>query len=106
MKSGELKHRIKYQTKTNTEDSSGSFTESWTDAATVWAKIRPISGREYTALQQTQSEMSHEVTIRWRAGVDTAGRFLFGTRVFDIEAVSNLDEGNVWLVCRCVERTA
>ena len=102
---GDLRHRVTIQATTAVQDSSGSYPESWSDVATVWARMRPISGREFFAAEQAQSEVTHEVTIRFRRGISPANRLLFDGRVFDIGAVINADERNEWMILYCTERT-
>lgn len=104
MHAGLLNQRIIIQQYAPSQDSSGSTTETWSTLATVWAHIRPLRGREFYAANQTEAEISHEVTIRWRRDVTAVNRILFGTRIFDIKGMPNPEEANEWLIMTCQER--
>lgn len=96
--------RVSIQTRTQTTDGQGGFTESWATDATVWARIEPMKGYEKFQAMQLQVPLTHKVTIRYRSGLTTAKRMLFGARVFDIKEVINLDEANNFLVLKCLEQ--
>lgn len=103
MKIGELRHRVILQRKTVTEDELKQQTESWTDIATVWASIEPLSGREYFAAKQVNSEISAKITIRYRKGINSAMRVLFGGRIFEVQSVTNPEERCKSLILLCEE---
>jgi SPP1 family predicted phage head-tail adaptor len=100
---GILSHKITFKTKPTTRDDYGQITGSWTDFKTVSANIMPITGRSFWQGQATQSEISHEVRIRYIAGITPAMRIYFGTRKFEITHVINEGEKNAWLTVYCKE---
>lgn len=105
MKSGELRHRVALQSPTYERDDAGqTLLSSWTTEVTLWARLEPFSGREYEDDRAVTGETQHRVTIRWPLG-QTLGsdwRLLFGSRIFHIDSVTNMDERNrtAVLVCR------
>lgn len=103
---GKLRHRITLQELVKTDDGYGGIVETWQDVATVWAAIEPLKGTERYQAQQVQSELTHKVTIRYRAGIKPQMRILYGNRVFDIEAVIDVDERHRWLELLCSEVVA
>lgn len=105
MKPGKLRHRVTIQQKTQARTSMGAESDAWSDIATVWASIEPVSGREYYAARQEQSEVSHKVTIRYRRGVTPDCRLEYGDRYFEIETVIDTMELHRELVLMCKERT-
>ena len=95
MRSGSLRHRIILQSPTGSRDAVGERTTTWTDVATVFASVNPLSVRELLAAGQTQSEVSHRVRLRYSsalAALDASWRILFGSRVLVIQGVRNIDE--------------
>ena len=86
---GDLRHRITLQSPPTTQDSYGAPTGDYTDVATIWANINPISGRELFAAEQFASEITHRVRIRYRAGVTSSMRVKYGDRNFEIMYVIN-----------------
>lgn len=91
MKAGELRHKVTLQQMSTTRDSFGAVVETWADVATVWAAIEPAGGRETLAGQEVTAEVTHRVRIRYRADVTPEMRANFQGRVFDIQAVLNVD---------------
>ncbi len=88
MKAGSLRHRVTLQRLTITQDSSsGDTTESWTDVATVWAAIEPLSARDFIAAQAEQSKVTARIVIRARDDVTAAMRVKHGQTLYDIEGV-------------------
>lgn len=104
---GKLRHKIKFQSFTGTTDSFGDPLQAddsnWKDEATVWAAIDPISGKEFYAAQQSQSEVSHKVRCRYRSGLTTAMRIKFGSRKFKIISIINWEERGESLLIMCRE---
>lgn len=104
MLSSKLRHKIDLQQKSATRDSFGSEVATWTTKATVRAAIEPLSGREYFMAYQVQSEVTHKITIRYYGGGITPGwRIKFGTRVFDILSVINIEEKNQTMILMAKE---
>jgi SPP1 family predicted phage head-tail adaptor len=71
----------------------------------VWAGIKPLKGLEYWNQRQSQSEVTHEIEVRYRSDVTAQERIVYGLRTFDIDAVINVDERKKRLLLMCVERT-
>lgn len=97
---GSMRHRVKVQKfGVASQNSFGEDTRAMQDAATVWASISPLSGREFFEAQKQNAEVTHKIMMRYRADVSLKpkDRIKFGARVFDILAVLNLDERKIWL---------
>jgi SPP1 family predicted phage head-tail adaptor len=100
VRSGEYRHRIQFQTLTNTQDgTTGAITRVWTNSFMAWANIEPLNGRELLAAAAVQSTVSHSISVRWRTefAVDAAAdvmRIIYKTRVFNINTIMNEDERN------------
>ena len=106
MNPGQLDKRITLQRPGGSRDVLGERTTTWTDVATVWARIRPLSTREAAIAGQQQSSASHAVEIRHSsivASIDAAWRVKFGTRVLVIDGVINIEEKNDKLILYCTE---
>jgi len=85
--SGRLTQRVILQSKSVARDAMGGETITWVDAATVWAEIRPLRGRDLVAAQQAASEVSARITVRYRTDVQSDWRVKHGTDLYDILAV-------------------
>jgi SPP1 family predicted phage head-tail adaptor len=103
VKIGEMNHYISLQYRTVTRDASGAEVETWTTEDSMWAKIESLTGREYFAAQQNQSEIDKKITIRVRRNVTADKRFIYGNRVFEIKAILP-DEVGMFSLILCIER--
>ncbi len=104
MNIGPLNKRLEIQSSTDTRDGlTGAMAKTWATVTTVWAQIEPLSGNETWRARQAQSDATHRITIRWYSGLTPAYRFLYGSRIFNIESVMNTDERGSQMVCTCTE---
>lgn len=85
---GKYSHRITFQIYDGTLDEYGDVRkdadENWDDYKTVWASIDPLSGKEFYAAEQSQSEVSHKIRCRYFPGLKAEMRILYGRRKFRI----------------------
>lgn len=110
MRISRLQQRITVQRRSSTLDAYGQEINSWTNIATVWAEVKPISGREKlrSNAMVVEAQLTHEVTVRYSAlftpptSAD-AWRILYGSRTFNIEASMNIDELDKQIVFVCSE---
>jgi len=106
---GELRRRITIQYPAKTRGNDGSETVTWTDLATVWAKIGATSGpgqsstNEYFKADQIIADAKTEIMIRYRPGINPTMRIKYGNRYFSILGMVNAEESNVALVFACRE---
>jgi SPP1 family predicted phage head-tail adaptor len=106
MNPGELKHRAVIQAVMRVPTASGQPTKTWRTLTTVWAKVEPISGREYMLAQQAQSEVTAKITVRYNAIFTSDLRVVVNGKTYEIESVINLDEANRYLELMCKEAAA
>jgi len=102
IRAGELRHRVTIQQKSVTRNTFGEEIVTWQDVATVWAAIEPLRGREFFESQQVNAEVTTRIRIRYRPGITPTMRVVYGSRIFDIQAVINVEERNreLHLMCR------
>ena len=103
MRAGSLRHRVTIQRQELVFGKFGAplHDKVWENVATVWASLEAMSGREFFASQQVQSEVTHKVTIRFRPGVAADMRIVHGGRVFGIVAPLPDNRGTrLVLMCR------
>lgn len=94
---GELRHRITFQSLSLTGDGQGGSLTSWTNFKTVWAKLKPISGRERNFAQRIEDVYTHEITIRKLDGITTTMRISFQNRIFQVKSIQPIDEERFWM---------
>ena len=104
MNPGKLRHRIEIQSSTATADTTGQKIKTWSTDTTIWAWVRPMSGREMMSAKQPVGEITHKITIRYDETIAVTNRIKFGTRYFDINFIANYDERNVFMEIMCKEK--
>ncbi|GAB6171997.1 hypothetical protein JCM15765_14750 [Paradesulfitobacterium aromaticivorans] len=99
--------RITLQQKTKTPDGQGGNTEAWSDLVTVWASIKtPKSQANWNreqAAEQSRQNTEYEFNIRYRNGVTDELRVKYGTRIFTIQSVIDVDERHREINLYCSE---
>ena len=103
---GRLTDRIVIEQATETRNSVGEVSLSWSTFATVWADVSALSGREAERYGQIVGFTGHKVTIRALAGVKPAMRILYaGSRTLEIGAINEYER--VWYMeLICTEKAA
>jgi SPP1 family predicted phage head-tail adaptor len=103
VRAGRLSERVIIQTSTEARDSLGQAIPTWTTFATRWASIEPLRGDELFKAQTINAELTHQVRIRYIAGVTPKMRVLYGTRILRILQVADVFEEHRELVLLCAE---
>lgn len=88
-------------------DGAGGFTTSWSDVDTVWAEVMPFSSRSTTqerlVAEQLEVSQRYRITIRYQSGINAGMRIQYGSRVFNILSVVNVQERGEALEMFCLE---
>jgi SPP1 family predicted phage head-tail adaptor len=98
-----LRDRLTLEQPVRTADGGGGAAVSWEAVIDVWAHVRPITGDERLHHDQLVG-ITHEVWIRYRAGVVPAMRVSDGARIYEIVAVLEVERRSR-LKCLCEERS-
>ena len=80
----DLRHRITFQEPVETPDGYKGHTVAWQNVITVWAQVKPLSGREYFYAHQIKNVVSHRIRVRYRSDVNEKMRVRFGSRFFSV----------------------
>ena len=103
---GNLADRIVIEQATETRNSVGEVTLSWSTFETVWADVSALSGREAERYGQIVGFTGHKVTIRQLPGVKVSMRVIYeGTRTLEIGAINEYERG-WYLELICTEKAA
>ena len=100
---GDLRTELGLEQMTPVPDGAGGFGESWTEIATLFARLEPVAARQTFGADQTLEEVTHRVTMRFRPDVASGMRLVQGTRTFLIVTVHDPDETGRYLVLRTRE---
>ena len=89
-RAGELDQRITFQKRQSVSDGMGGSTDTWVNITTlssVWAHVRPKSGKENTNYDRVNAEASYIFVIRNRSDILASYRILWDNEPFNISAV-------------------
>jgi SPP1 family predicted phage head-tail adaptor len=103
MQAGQLRKRVTIQQRSQTQDEYGQPLLTWSDVATVYAAIEPMNGRELIAAEAVNSDVTHNVTMRYRAGITAAMRLNYQGRLFNIHTILDENERHRMLTLICSE---
>lgn len=96
MRAGELRHRITIQQQVKGRDTDGGVIVIWSNLATVWAAVEPLSGAERQVENSDQLLASRltQFKIRKRDGLDTTMRIIFSGQTFDLQQIIHVETRN------------
>lgn len=97
MGAGAFNRRIEFQKLTGAYNSEGVFVKKWLKFRTLWAKVYPVSGREYFQAATTQNELTVRVVIRYRKDITTAMRFIYEGKSYEIKDIINDNDSRITL---------
>ena len=106
MRAGRLRHVVTIQQRTLAQDTGGALQPAWSDVATLRAEVRSPAGLERVqpGMDQTIATVTHTVRVRAReALILPSMRVRWGTRLFQIVAVTDPDNLGVQQVLNCFE---
>jgi len=105
MRVGQLRHYVTVQSSSGTGATSrGKKSLRWFDLyEKIPAEIKTVQGREAEFLHMLAPTATSQITIRYQPCITEKSRIKFGTRVFNIGHINNVDERNRWLVMACSE---
>ena len=103
MRAGALRHRVTIQSGTPTRDGFGTEVLVWGTVATVWATVRSVSGREQVQPEQIFANVTHQITLRYLAGLTAKMRVLWRGRVLEIQGVREPDNRLRMMQLDCLE---
>lgn len=84
MRAGQLRHRVTLQSFTATQNGYGEESRSYSDSATAWASIEPVTAAERLDGGQVSPSATHRIRFRERTDITPTMRLKFGTRTFEV----------------------
>ena len=94
-----LRYRITIQQQSAAQNGFGEPVRTWTDVATLWADIQPLTGKELFSAQANQNPVTSKIITRYRTGILPSMRILQGGTEYNIEAVLPQNGRELHLLC-------
>lgn len=88
---GALNQRLVLEAPVETSDGAGGVTRGYTDVATLWAGVAPVSAREAVIAAAAGILVTHHIRMRARTDVTTRHRLRQGARLWRIATVREED---------------
>ena len=73
------------------------------NVCTIWASVEPLKGREFFAAQKENAETTVRITIRYRSGISPDMRIKYGDKIYEINAIIDVEERHNELQIMCQE---
>ena len=104
MRAGQLRHKIVIQEQLGTSDGIGGETLEWIPKFSTRAAIWPLSSKERLDAMKLESLVSRKIRIRYRSGITSKNRIVFGSKIFNILGDPvDYEERNIYLDMLCSE---
>ena len=101
---GRFNRQLTIENEIEIADGCGGYVSRYEAQDAIWAHICPLRSSTSTRADNSVSEVSHRMMVRFRANISTATRFVTGSRRFEVLTVRDPDETRRYLECDCVER--
>ena len=98
MNSGRLNKRITIRTLTQSTDGTGFTTNDSTADSSVWAYVKPISGKRNLEEGRQFNSTAYEITCRYDAVSDVSNigdyQIIYGSDTLTVHSFTNPEEDN------------
>ena len=101
------RNKITIQTTTQTQDTYGGVTDSWSTYMTAYAEIKTLGGQEFYLSRQAFGQRTEKFVIPYSSlgsSITTKMRINFNSRIFDIVDMENNSEVNKEIILVGIER--
>ncbi len=102
MNPGELKRVITFKKNVGEDDWTTETTQP--TVCQTWAKITPVSGKQFWEAQSIGATVTHEVYIRYREDINASMIIDYKGRIFDIVYIFDIDEAQKFMKILAKER--
>lgn len=104
----DLSHALVLEDPQRSPDGAGGFSETWVALGTLWAEVKPLSGR---LAGDGLSLQKYRITLRsapdgFASRPRPDQRFRDNNRIYRIDAVAEADAAGRYLTCFAVEEVA
>ena len=100
---GTMTDRVQIRRKEMTGEDEGGHTTLFVPMATVWARVRSLTGRKIEQSDGRAVGISHSVVMRYRPDLGPGDRVVYRGRNLDVVTAADLNGRRAYLSCACTE---
>ncbi len=98
---GTLRDRVQLLRKDTTVEAEGGHATSFVAVATVWARVRALSGSQSLRNDGQSVGLSHTVVLRFRSDISPGDRIIYRGQNLDVVTTKDLNGRRAYLSCSC-----
>ncbi|MBI3419259.1 MAG: phage head closure protein [Proteobacteria bacterium] len=88
---GEFREKLSLQEETRVADTGGGASLSWSEVASVWGAVEPLSGHENIQGEGLSSVQLYKILLRYRGELGVSMRVVWDSRVLNIRSLREVD---------------
>ncbi|MFD1944520.1 phage head closure protein [Paradevosia shaoguanensis] len=100
---GTLTDRVQILRREMTGEPEGGHATLFVPIATVWSRVRPLSGRQGVGADGRGVTVSHSVVMRFRPDVKPGDRVVYRGRRLEVVTAGDINGRRAYLSCSCAE---
>lgn len=100
---GTMRDRVQLLRKDMSAEAEGGHSVSYVPLATVWARVRSLSGRAGGEADSRTARISHSVVMRFRTDLNAGDRVIFRGTALEVISAEDLNGRRAYLSCACTQ---
>jgi SPP1 family predicted phage head-tail adaptor len=96
----QLNRKVELYRLEKTATATGGFNQSWVKVASLWAKIKNMSGTELVRADQLGATSYSDFTIRYRSNINEMMKLVYRGTDYQIRHINNIEEADKWLIVK------
>jgi len=100
---GTLTDRVELKRREMAGEAGGGHMTLFVPVASLWARVRSLTGRQGTSADGRAVAISHSVVLRFRNDVRPGDRLVYRGRNLDVVSAADLNGRRAYLSCACSE---
>ena len=100
---GTLTDRVQFTRREMAGEAEGGHVALFVPVASLWARVRSLTGRQGTSADGRAVAISHAVVLRFRNDVKPGDRMIYRGRNLEVVSAADLNGRRAYLSCACSE---
>lgn len=95
--------RVQLRRREMAGEDEGGHVAMFVPVASLWARVRSLTGRQGSSADGRAVEISHAVVLRFRTDIRPGDRIVYRGRSLDVVSAADLNGRRAYLSCACSE---